>query len=1197
MRLLISLFLTVSAFALSNKVTLSSQSGSTQTDRVVSIPRYFARDEICTYPRPYVAGVGVAYWQADVRNRWPASGSCAGGSVRFAIVTVQIPTLTTGGVDVDFRDSAARSSSGDAAATWSASLTKAQMIAFNGGVWPSRGSYTAGAITHNTSAKTMITNDHYQVLEAGPLRTSVLVREGPDAVSASLARSTSIGFRCTANCTAPYTTATWTDDSAYYSIRPSFVVTFYRTGDGAAQNVETDFIADNGWFDRAQDQRIESMILYRDDTGTSAGYTAPAAFVIPFRSRMYETVWTSDPAAVHIDLNFKYLYYSKVIPAYSPDLMPPVSAESNELNATYGFDTSDQGWTVTVGSSPHMGKGQWAFYDMQGATGGSRPDIVPIPRWDVRWLMRQTPGTLRIVLGNAKAALHAPIFNVEPSATVGYSETHPAKGFGRIVNTVTRPTFTSNSNWTSVLAADKPTSPAGAILNTSCASPTCMVNVERIWTVWYNLYNTSANMNKWGQDTAHNCQPFLAAYLATGKLVFLEGMFAKGNFVLMYGPSGIPTGSALTSSGDYVRWPAPRDFIFNRGNSARDFAWAIRNLATAAHFAWDNTVERDFFQKRLDNQLTMTKGRLNLEAAGRTCSGFNKNTETDLWKIGRCYLENDEANPLEWFTRRASTAESCFGCQTSLNVGYSSYANYQHPYIIATYKMIYDWGYDAGSIVSAAGRFIMGFTSDSAMKSPLFSLSYWSASMRGGSNRMNYTTSWSDVYNGKVHSAPVAKPVAPGDSTIVLLGYNTNSVSGNTLPLQMEFEYWNESWYKIGSEYVRMGSVSTSGPNVVSPDPTTDLVTFPSHGYATGEGIMFVSGMADAGMIGSNCTMDRNGVQAMNCWFYWKTIDANTGELYRDAALTQKVDLTGPPPTCVVDQVFFSYPGGVRTLYVCTSTNVWTQPVYSEGTTLPAVPCTNNAYFWKTNYAPNGMLYKCLSGAWYTQGNSNPVGDPNTIPAVARSTFTVSSTCGSGTSVCRGGFDSGASSHAVGELLERHWSTAPNSGRMPITDADGSYSTTFLAALSMAVDMDASITDSLTGEKISAQRAYDKYTQIMRYTENLGGAKDCTGSSSTGCGNPVWGMRPRHQIKDVNVTPAGNSITFGYTAPTGDACRIGVSGAPFASTDDSDDLSDGGTNPARSFTVPGLTGATVYYYRITCGPGGTARVSGTAATL
>jgi hypothetical protein len=70
-----------------------------------------------------------------------------------------------------------------------------------------------------------------------------------------------------------------------------------------------------------------------------------------------------------------------------------------------------------------------------------------------------------------------------------------------------------------------------------------------------------------------------------------------------------------------------------------------------------------------------------------------------------------------------------------------------------------------------------------------------------------------------------------------------------------------------------------------------------------------------------------------------------------------------------------------------------------------------------------------------------------------------------------------------------------------------------------------------------------------------------------------------------------------YTAPDGNACRVGVSTSAFSSTDDSTDASDAQNNPARSFPAAGLSSGTMYYYRITCGPlGGAARISGLFTT-
>src|SRR4051812_30001996 len=112
MRTIQLLLATVSvSFALSNSVTLNNLSGA-QVTRVLTIPRYFADKEICQYPQPYTAGAAVRYWQADVRNRWPADGDCAGGYVKFALITIEQTISGSGSVTVEFRNGEASSSGG-----------------------------------------------------------------------------------------------------------------------------------------------------------------------------------------------------------------------------------------------------------------------------------------------------------------------------------------------------------------------------------------------------------------------------------------------------------------------------------------------------------------------------------------------------------------------------------------------------------------------------------------------------------------------------------------------------------------------------------------------------------------------------------------------------------------------------------------------------------------------------------------------------------------------------------------------------------------------------------------------------------------------------------------------------------------------------------------------------------------------------
>jgi hypothetical protein len=114
-------------WGLSNGVTVQEKSGSDQTNRVLTIPRYFADKEICQYPAPYTDGAAMAYWQADVKTRWPADAACAGGYARIVLVTVEIPSLAANSsMVIEFRNSTLASSTGTG-------LTKTQMLAFDAG--------------------------------------------------------------------------------------------------------------------------------------------------------------------------------------------------------------------------------------------------------------------------------------------------------------------------------------------------------------------------------------------------------------------------------------------------------------------------------------------------------------------------------------------------------------------------------------------------------------------------------------------------------------------------------------------------------------------------------------------------------------------------------------------------------------------------------------------------------------------------------------------------------------------------------------------------------------------------------------------------------------------------------------------------------------------------------------------------------
>src|ERR1039457_2172341 len=162
----IAVIASLPVFALSNAVTIQEKSGSTQPNRVLTVPRYFAQGEICQYPQPYTGGSAVTYWQADVKTRWPADSNCGGGYVKYALITIEITLTASSNTVVEFRNSASSSSGGSG-------LNQAQMLAFDTGTgagsWGAKITAGAGALSKSVSARSMIGNGMWQTLESGPL--------------------------------------------------------------------------------------------------------------------------------------------------------------------------------------------------------------------------------------------------------------------------------------------------------------------------------------------------------------------------------------------------------------------------------------------------------------------------------------------------------------------------------------------------------------------------------------------------------------------------------------------------------------------------------------------------------------------------------------------------------------------------------------------------------------------------------------------------------------------------------------------------------------------------------------------------------------------------------------------------------------------------------------------------------------------
>jgi hypothetical protein len=231
-----------------DSVTIYEDDLQARTNLPVTFGRAFLEGEIPggSCPQPVAGGTPIAAgnWQADVKNAWPD------GSVKFAVVSLIVPTLASGGSQTFTFQPAVCNNSGY--------LTQSQMINFNSGSWgaqitvtsPGNGSATANAATMlaNTNPASQAYNDcSNDYWLRGPVVTAVVVQDCTSTTAFDFGWQWT-GTSMTGNSGAPYT-----GNNQYASLHPWFVLYFYPSS-GA---VKAEMILENDWSTRWQDQLIQ----------------------------------------------------------------------------------------------------------------------------------------------------------------------------------------------------------------------------------------------------------------------------------------------------------------------------------------------------------------------------------------------------------------------------------------------------------------------------------------------------------------------------------------------------------------------------------------------------------------------------------------------------------------------------------------------------------------------------------------------------------------------------------------------------------------------------------------------------------------------------------------------------------------------------------------------------------------------------
>ncbi|GEM_PF-4607989 len=887
---LLALLLNAPAWALSNAKVISDLSGSAQTNRTFLLMWALQDKEICDFPQPYIGGAAATYWQATIHSRYAADSRCAAGYVRLAWVAFEASITANGSISVDVRQSTNACHLGSAATCTAAGLTKSGMLNFDAGggaSWGAKISATTGGITQNRSARTMISNDQYRVLIAGPLVTEVEVREGPQSVQGTPTRTSNFGWQCTANCTPPYASATWVDDPAYYSIRPTFWLRFYSRW----QRVETDFVAQQGWLDRFQDQRIESATFYRGGAEDVAVTSIGNAFVLPASSMWWlegpslgeATAWSTDPPASKVDHGTKYLIAAGYIAPQDTDKPPSTAAATLEYNA---WAATDQGVTTNASRSPHLG---WGLESNKGkTTGGTRPELGLYPRWTAKYMATWDASLWKVVVNEARVAMRFPMTFLEPDATKAFGTGQPNTGFGRPVSVESGRTFSSAYRLYTA-DVDAPKSPSGNKISTSCAAPACMaVMVDCTTTHWCSTTTNAEATNGFFLDRAHQTEAFYVPWLATGKPVFYEALTMLGAWSATSGYSDSPP---INSDS---RW-GTKGYIIDTGWAIRAMAWARRGLGYAALAAPDGSIEKTYFSRIVENNFAIDEGRYNIlngsfpppsQTPPYGCTQ-NASTETNLWCMGRYFYEAGHGpNPLGFPSWRGGT--SGYGLDGRYVGAFDS--PWMTTYAVIVYGQLKSLGFKTGPVFEKLANYLASAMADSNGMGASGIKYHWGQSNTAGTA---YVTSLSSMTQGSLPVLVLSKPMTPSDSSAYVACFQCLNLSQNWSHPDLQEKV--AQYFRIGSEVVRAYAGASYTNAAVVIDPASDRLTAAGHPYSTGHAVLLVRG---GSALGPDLSINANpsncyGVGSKNaCVVYLTVLDANTVEAHWDAARTQKVDFS-----------------------------------------------------------------------------------------------------------------------------------------------------------------------------------------------------------------------------------------------------------------------------------------------------------------
>jgi len=379
-----------------NGIIVYSTSGSTQTNRFVSIGRFFKQGDIPDFAQAVVGGTPLLT-QCDVKNRW------GDGSLKFGIISFIVPNVATGGTAVSFQDQATGNNTGYLA---QGDMLHAQYD-FDGVI------QLTGTTSPSISARSMLQAGQFRYWLQGPIVTAVIIEDRSG-------RSFDVN----------------TDGAAGNPLHPIFEAWFYP-GAGCVSKggcVELGITLENAWASStaANSARNQTFGL-TVTTGSAAPVTQiapgvgnyPATFTQWAFTRWHRAFWLDTaPGGISIDYNGAYLVTTGAYPHYDLSWYPNglTSYATAEYNDYTSKKTNYPTRFTIPGYDNNTSNGGSGMYDQALDSTGEPPDgdwKGLYPTWETVFLLTGDSRMIQEELDNADFAGRFPIWFREADNNAG----------------------------------------------------------------------------------------------------------------------------------------------------------------------------------------------------------------------------------------------------------------------------------------------------------------------------------------------------------------------------------------------------------------------------------------------------------------------------------------------------------------------------------------------------------------------------------------------------------------------------------------------------------------------------------------------------------------------------------------------------------------------------------------------------------